>query len=238
MRILDDGGYAIADHVNIPGEGTTDFIFGRGWLLEIVELTSGNYHFISNHQRVRPAGNRFGVFYPSFTFVRAYARDIKGYNFGIGSDQTIAGLPDTPFIFETDHVAEFTAIDQALYVLNSCRNSQAIAVNTDPSSLSLKTKTLIDENYQIYPSIGRLAERLHISHEHMSRQFKKDYRISPSVYLHKLRVADATLRLSIGEPIVDISMDVGYNDLSRFYKQFRKNTRTSPAVCRDILNRE
>ena len=81
--------------------------------------------------------------------------------------------------------------------------------------------------------VGKVpADRLKVSHEHLSRQFKKDYGLTPSAYLHKLRVAEATSRLSKGEEIIDISLDVGYNDLSRFYKQFRKATRTSPAVCR------
>ena len=61
--------------------------------------------------------------------------------------------------------------------------------------------------------------------------------MTPSQYLHQLRVAEATIRLSIGEPIVDISQGVGYNDLSRFYKQFRRKTRTSPAACSEILKR-
>jgi AraC-like DNA-binding protein len=52
-----------------------------------------------------------------------------------------------------------------------------------------------------------------------------------------LRVADATFRLSKGEPIIEISQDVGYNDLSRFYKQFRKSTNTSPGACRDTMNK-
>ena len=59
--------------------------------------------------------------------------------------------------------------------------------------------------------------------------------MSPSAYLHHLRVAEATFRLAVGEPIIEISMDVGYNDLSRFYKQFHKVTKTSPAVCRSML---
>jgi AraC-like DNA-binding protein len=50
-------------------------------------------------------------------------------------------------------------------------------------------------------------------------------------------MADTPLRLARGEPIIEVSAEVGYNDLSRFYKQFRKKTKTSPAACRDILNR-
>lgn len=232
MEILDDGGYAISDRLDIPGEGATDFIFGRGWLVEIVELTSGDYFFYRDGDEVRPGANRFGVFYPPFTFVRAFAREVKGYNFGVGSERILPGLPDSPFMFETDHSSEFTTTDQALDVLKDSANRQSIVINTRPSPVSLNAKRLIDENYLIYPSIARIARRLDVSHEHLSRQFKRDYGLTPSAYLHKLRVAEATARLSLGQEIIDISLDVGYNDLSRFYKQFRKATQMSPAVCR------
>ena len=237
MIVLDDGGYAISDQVNIPGEGTTDFIFARGWLVEIVNLASGEYFFISDGTEVRPGRSCFGVFYPAFTFVRAFARDLRGSMVGVGSEQHCPELPRSPFIFETDHQSPFTNVGQALDLLERSRNRQAIDVCSKPSLLSLNAKRLIDENYLIYPSIARIADRLKISHAHLSRQFKKDYGLSPSEYLHKLRVAEATFRLSRGEEIIEISQDVGYNDLSRFYKQFRKATHTSPAVCRKQIRR-
>lgn len=232
MQKLDDGGYAINDSIDIPSEGVDDFIFARGWLLEIVELYSGDYYFISGGQVVRPQSNRFGVFYPPFTFVRAFARNMKGKVTGVGSEEVDPELPSVPFMFEATESAEFTATSQAAEILEKVTDRRSIAVSTDPSIVTRKAKRLIDENYLVYPSIARIARRLKISHEHLSRQFKKDLGISPSAYLHKLRVADATHRLALGQEIVDISMDVGYNDLSRFYKQFRKATRTSPAACR------
>jgi AraC-like DNA-binding protein len=105
---------------------------------------------------------------------------------------------------------------------------QSIGVNSNPSLLSLRVKRMIDENYLIFPSIARIAERLKVSHSHLSRQFKRDVEMGPSEYLHHLRVAEATFRLATGEEIIDIAYEIGYNDLSRFYKQFRKNTKTSP----------
>jgi len=114
---------------------------------------------------------------------------------------------------------------------------QSIEFNSRPSLLSIRAKRIIDENYRIYPSIARIAKRLGVSHEHTTRGFKRDYGMSPSAYLHQLRVAEATHKLTLGEEIVDISMDVGYNDLSRFYKQFRKATKTSPGDCRTIMHK-
>ena len=56
--------------------------------------------------------------------------------------------------------------------------------------------------------------------------------MTPLEYVHRLRLNDAYKLLSKGERIVDVSLDVGYNDLSRFYKQFRKHTRVPPGTCR------
>ncbi len=232
MQILEDGGYAIEGPVELPGEGTTEFIFAHGWLLEVMENHAGEFHFISDGRALRPTSKRFGVYYPPFTFVRIFARDLQGSTTGVGSKTAIDGLPQEPCMFETDFQDSFLETAQALEIIASARHLRSIAVAPNASRLSVNTKRLIDENYLVHPSIARVAERLKVSHEHLSRQFKRDFGLSPSAYLHKLRVADATFRLSLGEEIIEISEDVGYNDLSRFYKQFRKATRTSPAACR------
>jgi AraC-like DNA-binding protein len=232
MRPLPDGGYSICDTIEIDGEGTSHFAFGRGWLVEVLDVTGGEYYFISDGRKVQPAARRFGIFYPRFTLVRAGVKDIRGKVQGFGSVRQPDALPETPFMFETDFGGEFTSIDEAVNVLRESRNRLSIEINTHPSIISLKARRLIDENFQLDPSIARIAARLRVSHEHLSRRFKRDYGLSPSAYLHQLRVAEATFLLSLGQEIVDISMDVGYNDLSRFYKQFRKQHGTSPARCR------
>jgi AraC-like DNA-binding protein len=235
MKTLSDGGYAISDRIKIDGEGASVFVFGRGWLLEIVDLATGDYCFISNGETVHPCGRHFGVYYPAFSLVRPFVRNVAGTVDGVGSVRSIAGLPGEAVVFDTEFEGEFTEVDQAVKVLAAARNVQGIDVNTRPSLISIRCKKLIDANYVAFPSISRIAGRLKVSHEHMSRQFKRDYGIAPSAYLHHLRVAEATFRLSMGEEIVDISGDVGYNDLSRFYKQFRKTTATSPGECRVML---
>jgi AraC-like DNA-binding protein len=235
MLLLDDGGYVIDDRIEIPGEGSDHFVFTHGWLLEIIDAEEGDYYFISNGEDVRSTAKRFGVFYPSFSITRSCIRSFKGSVHGVGSAESLEGLPRGPFIFETDHDEKFNDSREALNVLARATNPRPIDVNSKPSLITIKAKRLIDENYLAFPSIARIAGRLQVTPEHLSRTFKLDLGLTPSQYLRKLRVADATFRLSKGEPIIDISHDVGYNDLSRFYKQFRKTTNTSPGACRESL---
>jgi AraC-like DNA-binding protein len=231
---LSDGSYTIADEIHIPGVGMSDFVFARGWLLEVLEVVSGEFYFFSDGQAIKPWSKRFAVFYPPFSIVRTYVSDFTGNVHGIGSVKLPAGLPSAPTIFDTDHSGPFTKISDAVRMIAEGVNSRTIEPNTHVSLLSKRAKRMIDENYLIYPSIAKVAARLGVSHAHLSRQFKRDYQMSPSKYLHQLRTAEAAFRLSMGDEIIDISSEVGYNDLSRFYKQFNKKFGMSPGRCRTV----
>ena len=235
MQLLSDGSYVIDDVVSIESSGTAPFVFGRGWLLEILHIETGEFCFYRDSVKISPGAKQFGVFYPPFTFVRSYIKDLKGTVRGIGHTEPLSGLPTSPVLFDTGFDGRFTAVTQAIDVMAAAENVQPIEPNSNPSLLSIRVKRVIDESYLDDVSIAGIAHQLNVSHAHVSRQFKKDFEMTPSQYLHQLRVAEATFRLSLGEPIIDISQDVGYNDLSRFYKQFRGKTRTSPAACREIL---
>jgi AraC-like DNA-binding protein len=202
-------------------------------------LKSGELFFISGDERVRPHTKCFGVFYPPFTISQPCFKNAKGRLVGVAATASLPGeLMTAPIVFETSFSELPSSAKQAIEVIGSGKNRRSIEMNPKPSLLSLKAKRLIDANYLAYPSIARVAARLKVTHEHLSRQFKRDFQLSPSNYLRLLRVADAPLRLARGEEIINVSQDVGYNDLSRFYKQFRKTTNTSPGACQTIMRPE
>ena len=108
-----------------------------------------------------------------------------------------------------------------------------VALERQPTSpLSRNAKGLIASNYRADVAIAKIAVKLGVSHAHLSRQFKRDYGITPIDYRHRLRVSEAMSRLSRGDEILDVGYDVGFNDTKRFYEDFRKVTGTSPGKCR------
>lgn len=233
-KLLSDGSYLFEDDLH---EGFLDavVITCSAWLLELYELESGAVGFIVDNKQVRPTSNCFGVIYPPFSFTRLSFQNPRGRVVGIaGSDDLPAEFLSPPLLFDASFVSPESAVT-ALDLLRAGTNRQSVEACPSASLLSRKAKRLIDENHLAYPSIARIAKRVGVSHAHLARQFKKDFKMSPSEYFRRLRVADAPLRLARGEEIINVSLDVGYNDLSRFYKQFRKTTNTSPGVCKTLL---
>ncbi|MCM3900226.1 MAG: AraC family transcriptional regulator [Pyrinomonadaceae bacterium] len=233
---LADGAYLFQDELEVHGVLAAKVITCTAWLLELYELKAGDVFFISGTREVRAAAKCFGVLYPPFTISQPSIENAHGLLVGVAATESLpAGFIKVPTMFETSFSELPTGVSHALEIVRRGKNHQSVEWNPKPSLLSVKAKRVIDENYLSYPSIARIAERLGVTHEHLSRQFKRDFEMSPSGYLHQLRLADAPLRLAKGEEIVNVSQDVGYNDLSRFYKQFRKSTKTSPGVCQTLM---
>ena len=70
--------------------------------MEILDLTSGEFFFLSDGEPIRPAGSRFGIYYPPFTIIKSCVKEMKGSVAGVGAvGKPPAGLPTCPSIFET-----------------------------------------------------------------------------------------------------------------------------------------
>lgn len=228
-EVADNGSFEFADEIAVNGEGRSPFVMGRGWMIERVTIESGEMYFYSDGEPVKPKNSSaFCVFYPPYSIVDLYIRNPRGSVKGFGSIHREDRLPNRPATFETEDPANLETDE--LFRLVS--NGRPIEITTKPSLISLRAKRVIDGEYINDTLIASVADSVGVSHEHLTRQFRADYQLTPSEYLHKLRMAEANYRLVKGDQIAAVSGDVGYNDLSRFYKQFKKQNQTSPGNCR------
>jgi AraC-like DNA-binding protein len=236
---LPGGLYFFEDELDGENVFEANVVTCAGWLLELSELSSGEIFFRRGEVIIYPKTQRLGIFYPPFSITRPGFKNTKGFLRGLaGIGDLPSEFPKNPIVFETNAFHSPKSVGQITDIFNLSRNVQTVGAYPKASLLSLRAKRLIDENYRVYPSIARIADRLKVSHEHLTRQFKLDFEMSPNAYLHRLRISDATFRLARGEKIISVSGDVGYNDLSRFYKQFRRSTANSPGFCQSALKTE
>ena len=230
---LSDGSYAFRDRLDGNGRVTTNIITGGAWLLEWFDVEAGTLSFLSGNEVVRPRGRECWVFYPPFTFCRPSFAALRGTVLGrAGTTSVPPTFNETPFLFESNaSIGE----ESIAAILATATHRQPIDVNPQASPLSRKARNLIAKLRADDPSISRMADRLGVSPAHLSRQFRRDYGMAPREYLHRVRIADVPFHLAKGESIADVAWNAGYRDLTRFYTQFRKATKTPPALCRKIV---
>ena len=82
-------------------------------------------------------------------------------------------------------------------------------------------------------SLDEVARRLGLSRRIFTSRFRSVAGMSREAYLRRLRVAHACRLLDGTErSIIGIAFECGYNDLSSFYRAFRRETRRTPASWR------
>jgi AraC-like DNA-binding protein len=64
----------------------------------------------------------------------------------------------------------------------------------------------------------------------LARGFVRAYGLLPKAYCHRARLFDAAIRLYEGLSIADAALASGFNDLSRFYRQFRRILGSTPGA--------
>lgn len=98
---------------------------------------------------------------------------------------------------------------------------------------SLRNEMLKKDNFvEGFSAMLRLSGK---SKEHISREFKKHFKLTPTTFINDLRLNyAANLLTNSDESIIFVSMEVGFENLSHFYHLFKKKFKVSPLKFRKI----
>ena len=81
--------------------------------------------------------------------------------------------------------------------------------------------------------VPRMQALAYASPEHLSRTFRKELGCTPTQFVNDLRLTyAANLLIHSDSPIVDVSLEVGLNNLSYFYRIFKQRFGQTPAQFR------
>lgn len=101
--------------------------------------------------------------------------------------------------------------------------------NTKQDQLIIHLKQYIDNNYLNEINIEDIAKSVHMSSSNLSHQFKKKIGFSPIQYIIHRRIGRAqSLLISTNKNITEISLAIGYDNVSYFNKLFKKIVGISP----------
>lgn len=91
----------------------------------------------------------------------------------------------------------------------------------------------INSNYREQIKIDKLSKLCFISNATLRRDFNTVFELSPSEYLHKIRIKNAaTMLVTTQKNILEIALETGYPTLSSFNRQFFSYYKISPSNYR------
>jgi AraC-like DNA-binding protein len=221
----------IEEEMEVRGRLSGAFATGPGWILELHHVATGSVCYVQDGASVPVRSRRFALLYAPFSITELVLEDVKTRWLGLAGEDGTAPARGA-VVFDVPRGVRPSTPGDMLALLDGHGDVRSFERCTAPFALARRAKAILDGSYRSTPSIASLAARLGVSHPHLTRQFKRDFGMTPVGYRHALRASEAAARLARGEPIVDVSGDVGYEDLGRFYKSFRKALHSSPGRCR------
>jgi len=90
----------------------------------------------------------------------------------------------------------------------------------------------IEANYQSKIYLKQLADMTHMDESQFCRFFKRLVHKSPITYINSYRVKQATLLLRSDRKMLDIALEVGFDNPSYFIKRFREEMHCTPVEFR------
>jgi len=119
----------------------------------------------------------------------------------------------------------------------SARNCDDGSGSSAPTWLR-RVREALDESYLMAPGLTDLAAVGGVHPVHLSREFRKRYRLTIGEYIRKRRIEYASGLLSnSGMRMSEIASTCGFSDQSHFCALFKKYSGMTPAKFRDLSER-
>lgn len=133
----------------------------------------------------------------------------------------------------TIHLSQLKSEKLVEHWLNRSESLAQIGNSVRTHIIAEKTKAFIDLNYQNDFHISEISKLLQVSNAYLTKEFKKCFGLSPIKYRNKKRIFKAMQVLMFSRcPRGQLAHDVGFNDYSRFSKNFSQIMHASPSDFR------
>jgi AraC-like DNA-binding protein len=227
----------IDQRIRIPRIEIGTDVSGPACIYAHVEIRKGTVMYLHGEAEIgAPRG--FAVFLPPFAVVQARLERCELTSAGIAfRPPTPYTLPRRPLLLAATAEYSLTSVDEILGELQTAEGALDVGRAPDPCPLASRTKAILDAEYGTAVAIDGIARQVHAAPATLSRTFKRAYGMPPVRYRHQVRIMDALMRFAEGATPAEVFADVGFGDLSRFYKIFRKVACAAPGSYRPVRSR-
>jgi AraC-like DNA-binding protein len=232
VRNLGDGVVRVDQEITMRTSGAGLDAPGDHWVFAVITLRAGKLSYLRDGSEVEPPGKKFAMFLPPYSLiqVRLETAQVRTISF-CGHAGTGPQLPNEPVLLLWRGAAP-NSQEEIVQAMRVAPLLVPVGRALQPGPQAQMIKQMLDRTYRDTTSLGALSRRLGCTLASMSRCFRIAYGIPPVEYRHSMRATDALVRLVRGDRVIDVSGDIGFQDLSRFYAQFRKRACAPPGSYR------
>lgn len=227
--------YRMDQAVHVRGRDTGYDATGPYWVVGLIRVVAGRVHFLVDGRLREAPGRSFVMVMPPHCVVSVVLEKAKTINSAVFSRSDFPeGMPKEPFAFPVERFAPLHSRADVKSLLLRMRARMPISHCTRPHPLSEELKGRLGLSFQEPLPLSGLAREIGTSPAVLSRLFRRDWGKPPVQFRNWLRVMESFRHLAEQKAVTETAFEAGFNDLSRFHKQFKKTVGYTP---RAIQNR-
>jgi AraC-like DNA-binding protein len=208
-------------------------VFGNFWGFSFARIDRGKIYVCRKGQRLSDDG-LMAIFLPPFSIVEwEYTPGSLRFESVMSTVPLPPHLPVEPVAFKPDTEDFPTQAGEIFALISRAFSFTSIGKEERVSPLARRVKKEIDSRWGEDVGIAAIASALKVPHPEMTKSFRDCYGCTPIVYRNRIRVmASLWGILTTKNAVASTAFDVGFNDLSRFNKQFRSHINGTPSEFR------
>ena len=210
---------------------TTYDILGPYWSLCVGQIQSGTIEMLIDGKVALTLNSKetYATYLPPFSIVHFNLLNIHQKCQYLISKKKIPKLPNKAIHFIPPSLQMPCTENDIINFIANGNKTITVESSSAPTAIAQKIKKKLDENCSNNLKLEELSRELGISQTLLGRYLKKSFGISPSDYRKHIKIMNSTIQLFQSKTISAVSQDNGFNDLSRFNKQFKQLTRFTPS---------
>jgi AraC-like DNA-binding protein len=226
---LSDEIFLIEKHFTTSNEGFGMDISGPFWMLIEANTKNGFLSWKVNGKMIQPEKNRLFLFVPAYSWSSEFYPknmecSLRGL-FCIGKMHS--RWPSAPTLYTSTQKLPLK-LENVDSFLSKSQVISEVPLQISPSGTASRVKKIIETNSYPEFSMAQIALKLKTSPAVLSREFKKSFGYTPMQYRRGLKVTLGMYHLLCGKDPSEAAFLSGYNDLGRFYKQFKEYIKDTP----------
>lgn len=179
---IDDGLFVVNKHYMTEKAAHGSDITGPYWMLIKTTVISGSLYWNSDGKKVYPEKTHY-IFIPPYSWaMEQYSKGTEVKIQGLISKLPIPGNTIMDPVIINSKAELPKNLKEVSQFLKSHKHIYNVSPNTSPSSLSVRTKNLIDKEYNSSIEIKEIAKKLKTSPAVLSRKFKGRHHHSKTFY--------------------------------------------------------